>query len=60
MNLLIARGAYREAALIYPEDLIELRQGARRVEHSREQVAFVPLGTNAAMHWSKIVCTASR
>jgi hypothetical protein len=27
--LLIARGAYREAARMYPEDLIELRQGGR-------------------------------
>ena len=34
MNLLIARGAYREAARIYPEDLIELRQGARIIEKS--------------------------
>jgi hypothetical protein len=32
MNLLIARGAYREAARMYPEDLIELRQGARIIE----------------------------
>jgi hypothetical protein len=28
MNLPIARAAYREAARLYPEDLIELRQGA--------------------------------
>jgi hypothetical protein len=35
MNLLIARGAYREAARLYPEDLIELRQGARIIERSR-------------------------
>jgi hypothetical protein len=28
MNLLIARVAYREAARLYPEDLIELRQGS--------------------------------
>jgi hypothetical protein len=35
MNLLIARGAYREAARIYPEDLIELRQGTRLIEKSK-------------------------
>jgi hypothetical protein len=35
MNLLLARGAYREAARIYPEDLIELRHGARVIEKSR-------------------------
>jgi hypothetical protein len=35
VNLLIARGAYREAARIYPEDLIELRQGARLIEKSK-------------------------
>jgi hypothetical protein len=29
VNLLIARGAYRETARLYPDDLIELRQGAR-------------------------------
>jgi hypothetical protein len=34
-NLLIARGAYREAARMYPEDLIELRQGARIIEKSK-------------------------
>jgi hypothetical protein len=27
MNLLVARGAYREAARMHPGDLIELRQG---------------------------------
>jgi hypothetical protein len=35
MNLLIARGAYREVARIYPEDLIELRHGARVIEKSK-------------------------
>jgi hypothetical protein len=35
VNLLIARGAYREAARMYPEDLIELRQGARVIEKSK-------------------------
>jgi hypothetical protein len=35
MNLLIARGAYREAVRIYPDDLIELRQDALVVERSR-------------------------
>jgi hypothetical protein len=35
MNLLIARGAYREAARMSPEDLIELRQGARVIERSK-------------------------
>jgi hypothetical protein len=27
MNLVIARGAYREAARLYPEDLIEIAAG---------------------------------
>jgi hypothetical protein len=35
MNRLIARGAYREAARMYHEDLIELRQGARVIEKSK-------------------------
>jgi hypothetical protein len=35
MNLLIARHAFREAVRLYPEDLIELRQGARVVERSK-------------------------
>jgi hypothetical protein len=35
MNLLIARGAYREAARMYPDELIELRQGARLIEKSK-------------------------
>jgi hypothetical protein len=35
VNLLIARGAFREAARLYPEDLMELRQGARIVEKSK-------------------------
>jgi hypothetical protein len=35
VNLLIARGAYRSAVRIYPEDLIELRQGARTIEKSK-------------------------
>jgi hypothetical protein len=35
MNLLVARATYREAAHLYPEDLIELRQGARVIEKSR-------------------------
>jgi hypothetical protein len=35
MNLLIARGAYREAARMYPDELIELRQGARIIEQSK-------------------------
>jgi hypothetical protein len=34
-NLPIAQAAYRAAASMYPEDLIELRQGARIVERSR-------------------------
>jgi hypothetical protein len=38
VNLLIARGAYRDAARIYPKDMIELRQvahnhRARQVDH---------------------------
>jgi hypothetical protein len=32
VNLLIARGAYRSAVRIYPEDLIELREGAHVIE----------------------------
>jgi len=32
-NLLIARGAYAVAAMMYPEDQIELRQGARIVDN---------------------------
>jgi len=35
VNLFIVRGAYREAARIYPDDRIELRQGARVIERSR-------------------------
>jgi hypothetical protein len=31
----IARGAYQAAAKMYPDDLIELRQGARIVEKSK-------------------------
>jgi hypothetical protein len=34
-NLMIARGAYRSAVRMYPEDLIELRQGARVIEKSK-------------------------
>ena len=34
-NLLIARGAYSVAARMYPDDLIELRQGARIVDKSK-------------------------
>jgi hypothetical protein len=50
MNLLIARGAYREAAGLYPEDLIELRQGARVIEKSKclnsgSGVRGAPMGT---------------
>jgi hypothetical protein len=35
VNMLIARGAYRAAVRMYPEDLIELRQGARIIERSK-------------------------
>jgi hypothetical protein len=35
INLLVARGAYRQAARLYPDDLIELRQGARVIEKSK-------------------------
>jgi hypothetical protein len=35
VNLIIGRGAYREAACMYPDDLIELRQGARAIEKSK-------------------------
>jgi hypothetical protein len=57
MNLLIARGAYREAARIYPEDLIELRQGARIIEksladeaHPSAKVFPLPPGFRWAAH----------
>jgi hypothetical protein len=32
---LLARGAYRAAVRMYPNDLIELRQGARVIERSK-------------------------
>jgi hypothetical protein len=35
MNLLIGRAAYREAARLYPGDLIELRHGAHVIEKSK-------------------------
>jgi hypothetical protein len=35
VKLLIARAAYREAARLYPDELIELRQGARVIERSK-------------------------
>jgi hypothetical protein len=35
VDLIIALGAYRAAAAKYPEDLIELRAGARVIEKSR-------------------------
>jgi hypothetical protein len=35
VNLTIARGAYREAARMYPEDKILLCQGTRVIERSR-------------------------
>jgi hypothetical protein len=35
VNLLIARGAYRAAARLYPEDSIELRQGVRIIERNK-------------------------
>jgi hypothetical protein len=35
INMLITRGAYREAARMYPDELIELRQGARMIERSK-------------------------
>jgi hypothetical protein len=34
-NLLIARGVYQAAAKMYPDELIELRQGARVIEKSK-------------------------
>jgi hypothetical protein len=34
VDLIIALGAYRAAAEMYPEDLIELRAGARVIERS--------------------------
>jgi hypothetical protein len=37
MNLLVARAVYREAARLIPEDLIELRQGARVIERRSEE-----------------------
>jgi hypothetical protein len=35
VNLIIARGAYREAACMYPEDKILLCQGTRMIERSK-------------------------
>jgi hypothetical protein len=35
INLPIALGAYHVAVRLYPEDLIELRQGARVIERSK-------------------------
>jgi hypothetical protein len=35
VDLIIALGAYRAAAAKYPEELIELRAGARVIERSR-------------------------
>jgi hypothetical protein len=35
VNLPIALGAYHVAVRLYPEDLIELRQGARVIERSK-------------------------
>jgi hypothetical protein len=35
VDLIIALGAYRAAAEMYPEDLIELRAGGRVVERSK-------------------------
>jgi hypothetical protein len=35
VNLLIARGAYHVAARLYPDELIELRQGARVIERCK-------------------------
>jgi hypothetical protein len=32
---MIIRGAYQAAARMYPEDLIELRQGSRIIEKSK-------------------------
>jgi hypothetical protein len=34
-QMLIAPGAYRAAVRMYPEDLIQLRQGARVIEKSK-------------------------
>jgi hypothetical protein len=34
-NLLIARGVYQAAAKMYPDELIEQRQGARVIEKSK-------------------------
>jgi hypothetical protein len=47
VNLLIARGAYQAAANMYPEDLIELRQGARVIEKSQMKGARPQLGKRA-------------
>jgi len=34
-NMVIAKGAYSAAAGMYPDDRIELRQGARVIEKSK-------------------------
>jgi hypothetical protein len=47
VNMLIARGAYRAAVRMYPEDLIELRQGAHVIEKSQMKGARPQLGKRA-------------
>jgi hypothetical protein len=35
-NLLVGRAAYETATRMYPRDLIQMRQGARIIEKSRQ------------------------
>jgi hypothetical protein len=48
MNLLIARGAYHVAARLYPDELVELRQGARGIERSNSEEKETPSGCRRA------------
>jgi hypothetical protein len=41
-NLPIAQAAYRAAARMYPDELIELRQGARVIERSKQPLQGLP------------------
>ena len=38
-NLLVGRAAYETAVRMYPRDLIQMRQGARIIEKSKEDGA---------------------
>jgi len=38
VNLLVGRAAYETAVRMYPKDLIQMRQGARVIEKSRDEI----------------------